>query len=685
MLGFDDDLGTLRENLRELSAEQLEALATGGVSALQDVMRSQAAASKGEAALLEAQATYSTRHAVRLREEARRYDQQALGAVNEASREEARAEAARLNGEAIAEEENAVAKLALARESMAAANKADSTQWTEMLESAADVEGGWAASHENRIKVGETLRREAASAQVQNAKTEAEATKVNAQAEVDAAIKKAEADADAIDFEISKAEQRNAKEAEVIPLQYQSLQLRAIAAELAGEEEKALELRNKAELALLGKKDKEPKRGGKRRDPNEELDRETAATLRLLDARAKLYGAERQDERDPDMAAAQQFYLNELAREELDVREAAATARKVKGPDEIDKRDAELLEISTERRLLDIAAQKLSRDEGRRHAEERLAEMDREIEKQASLGAATGLLAKNRDEAARAMAVEFGSKEDLRQLDHERDLERHERERAARVESAQGRLDAFTQEAELATARGAQIFDIESRRLELEATIAAAEGDHDRRRQLLHQRDVARIEERRAKLQRATSSTNSMLGQGAALFSAIADQTIKDEAKREKAALRARGVEAVARGALETVEAVASFASLNIVQGVLHTAAAATAFATGIPMLAGKVPDKGAGAAAGGGAGHQTVISQPDSGSGGSSSSSTGSPTTPPSAEEMINMRQRQSSVTGTTASKGGNVYHIGTIISGDAGTLIHDMNQGEAKKWGAA
>jgi hypothetical protein len=448
--------------------------------------------------------------------------------------------------------------------------------------------------------------------------------------------------------------------------------------------EKQIEL-ERARLGMAQAEESKPKSGGRKRDPNETLDMETTATLRLLDARQQIYAAELDGERDLEGVAKTREYLLSLEREELAVREQAANQRKVKGAKETAERDAELLDILTERRLLDIDAQGLQREEGRRLAEERLSAMDREIERQAALGVAVGLLEQRRADAHVAMVAEFGETEELRQAEHERDVQQIEDERAYVESQGQAKLQAFNMEMEIAQARGQQIYDIASKRLELEARIAAAEGDHARQRALLHKAEVARIEERRAKLARATQTTNSMLGQGAALFSAIADQTIKDEAKREKAALRARGVEAVARGALETVEAVASFASLNIVQGVLHTAAAATAFATGIPMIAGKVPDKGAGSASGGGAGHQTVVNAETSG--GSGSSMSGSPMTPPSAEEMINLRQQQGGTLQTTASKqqGGTVIQIGTLITGDSGTILHDYNQQQLKKRGTA
>lgn len=436
-----------------------------------------------------------------------------------------------------------------------------------------------------------------------------------------------------------------------------------------------------AKIEMIGKG-----KGGKKRDPNEQLDMETAATLRLLDARQKIYTAELDGERDLENVAASKMFLLSLDRQALDVREEAANARKVTGAKDIDKRDAELLEIATERRLLDVEAQKLVREEGRRHAEERIAEMDREIEKQASLGVATGLLERRRTDAHASMVAEFGGTEELRQAEHDQEMERREADRAYAVSLEQERLDAFTRETDLAQARGEQIYDIASQRLELEASIAAAEGDHDRQRQLLHQREVARIEERKAKLQRATQNANAMIGQSAAVFDMVTGYAIKNEKKREKAALRARGVEAIARAALETVESVAAFASLNVPQGILHATAAGIGYTTGFAMIAGVEPGGGkTSAASGGGAGHQTVISQPDSSGSGSGSSSSGSPTTPPSAEELINLRNRQSSTTGMTPAKGGTVININApIISGDAGTILHDMSKQTLKKWGA-
>jgi hypothetical protein len=644
LLGFDDDLGTFRENLRGLDAETLAKLAAGSAGDLQTALRGQQALAKGAQARLETEAKVAQEHAKQLRGQVALIERQAQSTGNVEIEADLRAEAARITAEANAAEETATGRLALAREEAAKAAKLDAGEWTDMLEAAADIEGGWSSSHENRIKAGETLRREASTALAHGKKEEQAAIKATAEAEKQAIAATVAEEVAAKDYEIRMAEARNAKEEEIVPLQLESLRLRQEAAAAAGDEAEALRLAR--DYVVLEEQAANRKRGGggKRRDPNEALDRETGATLRLLDARTTLYAAERENERNLEQAAAQRFYLLELAREELEVRERAADSRKVRGADEIDALAAERLEIATEQRLLDLEARELVAEEEERIAEERLSAMDREIERLEALGVATQILEARRGEARIAFAEQFSSSEEVLQVKHD--------EAMAALE----------------------------RRNEREAAMAKQREDW-------HKRELARIDEQVKRRQAASSATNNLLGQGAQIFSLVADRAIKDEAKREKAALRARGVEAVARGALETVESVAAFASFNYIQGALHAVAAGVAFATGISMLAGKIPDKGTGTgASGGGAGHQTVVNA-DTGSSGSGSSMSGSPMTPPSAEEMINLRQQQGGTLQTTASKqqGGTVIQIGTLITGDSGTILHDYNQQQLKKRGTA
>jgi hypothetical protein len=166
--------------------------------------------------------------------------------------------------------------------------------------------------------------------------------------------------------------------------------------------------------------------------------------------------------------------------------------------------------------------------------------------------------------------------------------------------------------------------------------------------------------------------------------------TIKNEKKREKAALRARGVEAIARAALETVESVAAFASLNIPQGILHAVAAGVGYTTGFAMIAGKEPggaSASAGAPAGGGADHQTVLGPAAEERASGTGSGRDLPATPPSAEALMRMRNGTGSMAfGQTEAKGGTVINISnsTVVSGDAGSLLADLGTQDARKWGS-
>jgi hypothetical protein len=434
-----------------------------------------------------------------------------------------------------------------------------------------------------------------------------------------------------------------------------------------------------AKIEMIGKK----KGGGKKHDPNEALDLETGATLRLLDARSKVYAAELEGERDLDAVAATRSFLLSLEREALDVREQAANARSVRGAKDTDKLEAERLEILTERRLLDVEAQQLAGDEARRHAEESIAAMDRDIERQAAQGVAVGLLQRRREEAHLALVAQYGSAEELAAAENERIIADIERDREFETDLAQRKLDAFTIETETAAARGQQIYDLTSRQLELQAQVAGAEGDHAQRRALQHKAEIARIEERRAKTQRSIQNTNSMITQGAAVFDMVTGYAIKNEKKREKAALRARGVEAIARAALETVESVAAFASLNVPQGILHAVAAGIGYTTGFAMIAGKEPGGGAAgaASAGGGADHQTVVGPSDS----SGSSSKGMPVVPPSADALVSMRSGGGAMAFNQTPQGGTVINMynSTVVSGN-GSLLADLDSQDDRKWGA-
>lgn len=498
-------------------------------------------------------------------------------------------------------------------------------------------------------------------------------------------IKKIGEEAEEQDHLVNLLQAQGFEQRDIAGHQIRSLELRRDQAELAGDEAEALKLTRAIEVERA-KQTAPKKRGGKRKDPNDAINRERDAALQILDARQQIITAENEMVRDQSVRLAQEAHLLELAQEELEVRQEAAELRNPRNAQQRAELETEMLEIRTEARLLDIQVQQKVEEDERRIADERLTNLDREIERLQALGVATQILEQQRRDAAASVVEEFGTVEEAAQFAHEEEIRRIDERRAIAVEDAELELEKFNQEAELAQARGEQVEDLAVNRLDLEAAIAAAEGDTDKRRQLMHKREVARIAERVKKQQRAVAATNSFLGQGATFASTIINAAIKDEKKREKAALRARGVEALARGALETVEAVASFASFNFVQGALHTAAAAVAFTQGGLMLAGRIPGSGGASAGGGaaasGAGTQATATPP------SSSQSRDRPSTPASFEELTRIRGGGEVASSSAGDEdaGGNVVRISnsTIVTADTGNLLDDLGNRQAKKqWG--
>jgi len=136
------------------------------------------------------------------------------------------------------------------------------------------------------------------------------------------------------------------------------------------------------------------------------------------------------------------------------------------------------------------------------------------------------------------------------------------------------------------------------RRLELlEAESEARRKAADEQKRL-HEEERARKE---AAWKQAVTISGVVSGLGRStlqLSSMIADQTIKDEDKRAKFKMKTEGIAAVATGIGEFVQAAAAYASLNIPQGIAHTAAGVLGVAQGGMLMAGNLPSGGASSAA---------------------------------------------------------------------------------------
>ena len=175
-----------------------------------------------------------------------------------------------------------------------------------------------------------------------------------------------------------------------------------------------------------------------------------------------------------------------------------------------------------------------------------------------------------------ALGNEFAAREVLRQQAEQALL-------ANPPEDEIGRIERMDQLAQLAFER-----EMDRKRREHDAASARADLAEEQ-----HAAELRRIEERTRKQKAAVDATSRFLSTGQQFASAVIGASIKDEEKRAQAELRARGVMAIATGALEVVRAASSFASFSYVEGALHTAAAALAFTQGGIMLSGNLPGRG--------------------------------------------------------------------------------------------
>jgi hypothetical protein len=291
--------------------------------------------------------------------------------------------------------------------------------------------------------------------------------------------------------------------------------------------------------------------------------------LRLLEAESEIRGAtEAESARFADVS-------HNIAIEELSLERQVLEVTRGKNSVERDRNAARIEAIGLEMQILDTeqkaAAAQATRAKENADASNSIAELDRQIEMNEALGVNVELLWRQRDAEALILAAQEGD-EQLKVALHEQEMRR---------------IDETKQ----------------------------AEAEREKNRAAWHKRFVDRKKEQEKaeaeqakKFQQGLEATNRFMQQGRAFAGTIIDASIKDEDKRAKAHLYADGVAAMGVAGLETVKAAAAYASVNIPQGIAHTAAAAMGFIQGGMMMAGQVPSGGsasAGASSGGGGGGQ--------------------------------------------------------------------------------
>jgi len=404
--------------------------------------------------------------------------------------------------------------------------------------------------------------------------------------------------------------------------------------------------------------------------------------LRLQEAEAELWGTQQED------AVRFAQVRQQLAIEELELERSVLEVTRGKNSVERSRNEARIEAIDREIEILGIrqqaADQAADTEDHKERLEQRIAMLDREIERNEALGVSVQLLQATRDEAQLALVAKYGTEEELAQHQHDAEILKIDTEREADVAAREAELERFEERMAMLEAEGLSTAEFADERLAYELAIADAEGNHEARRKAIHKAEIGRIKAEKEARKKALADARSVMGQGLALGETILNASIKNDAKRERAALRLRGIQAVGLAALETVEGIAAIAGQNYVGAALHFAAATAGFIQGGMMIAGQVPGNSGGGSAGSGAGGGEF--QP-SYEGDTSPAQRDRPSTPASAEELTRIRGGSSGTAETKPTNGGNVTNLnnnGIIVTNDAGYLVDEVGRSDKKAWGS-
>jgi hypothetical protein len=462
------------------------------------------------------------------------------------------------------------------------------------------------------------------------------------------------------------------------------LKYRMASAEFAKDEAAVLDYTRQIELLRAREAAGEFKKksgGGGRNIAAELLKLEQQRASEAIEFRLEMAKADADEARSLQARRYDTLAIVELERQQLDMRRQIANAMPEKTKIQQAEKAIELaqLEFDVERQRREEA----NRASGfeREAMVERMAMLDREIERNSALGVSVALLAQQRADLELTQIQRFGTLEEQSQLQHERDLASIEEAKTRLVDKREAEALAFQQHVEILDAQGIETANLADQQIQNEIRVAKAEGDHDKVRQLLHQQEVGRIKREIEQRRKSLDATSSFLNIGSQLAGEVINASIKDDAKRERASLRLKGVMAIATAAFETVEAAASFARYDFVGGALHVAAATLGYVQGGIMLAGGIPSKGGGKAGGGASAGGGGFGEDQFGS----SSLKDKPAAPLSSDELDDARgtsPRKSKPTGNGG--GGTVINInGPLVTADSSYLLSQVDKKKAASWG--
>jgi hypothetical protein len=536
---------------------------------------------------------------------------------------------------------------------------------------------GGQLDYDNRKKQETELNKLAGEALRFQERKAAKMQEQNDLAEKEAKAKSLVAEAETLDHQAALLGLQKNTEGEILMLQVQALDLRKQSAEVEGDTAKALEHQRAIELALA-KPLKDKKTGGTKLVELRKMEAELAQNeleFAIELARLDKAGATSAMARAIDTAK-----IVELERELLDLRGRQVEAMPEATRKQALEKAAAAFELEADFERQRRAELELTREAEREASEERIAELDREIERSAALGADVRLLAELRRQAEVDQVTRFGTVEERRQVEHDAEVSRIEERQTWAEQAASDELTRHQRSIELLEAQGIGTQELFDRKVELELRLADVQRNAAARAEVLHRAELTRIKMRLDAQRRAIQAANTAMGTAAEFGKTIIDAAIRDDAKRERAQLRMAGVMAIARAAVETVEAAAAFARYDFIGGALHTAAAALGYVQGGIMLAGRLPSQGGGSSSVGGGG---------SGSDTSSSSSSGSsgrePPAVPLSQDLDDARgNRTAAGKANAGEKQGNVIVInGPVITQDSSFMLGQVEERRKAGWG--
>lgn len=333
-----------------------------------------------------------------------------------------------------------------------------------------------------------------------------------------------------------------------------------------------------------------------------------------------------------EKANAQREEANRLVEEAVRLSTARTQAEAAAGQRAY---EASSLRLDTEAEAIELQADSLLASE--RNAYRRIEiERDKELqllalqrkrlaeEKKAEEAALDAREAAVRSESGGSPLEQAQREEEIKQIGHEREMLRLqqqaearrllEQEKAAHFQAEQARNAATWQMVNegLENFQNFQAQLTETANFFTEYRNAAADADHAQTIRAMEERGAAQkaaldreIAAAKGNVQLQNKLRQKQARQDAQLRRQIEVAEAKHQDKRKRQEMRAAGIQMMIVAAVETVKAVAAFASFNYIEGALHVAAAAVAAVKGGMLLSGNIPGGGAEAnlPSGGGAG----------------------------------------------------------------------------------